>query len=318
MPPGPEQARRGRKRAPRTRQRGQRHPACDDKHVIPPRDENGRRAGLRNPIAPGSGCVTGRLARADDSSVSFYRQATRAVITGKPNRQPFPDLRERTEERNLAGRKTPTRQRATTDSREFDPDVVPLDLHGKTRLLDPRIEGVSSGRHVELPSVPGAGHDAARESPSPNGPPACGQIPSRAIEVAVDIEERDDPPAGRQFAQLFRAATSPSDATLCHSAMSEPVRWPLKAVFDLVLPRHIRAASFRRRLRHVRRSAARFRRPVRAAAACSSLRGARSSSGDGPRNIAPGARRIAFSSAVGEPLRDLADRVRPRVLLACR
>ena len=106
------------------------------------------------------------MPRAGVSSVIFYRQAVRAVITGKSNWRPFPDLRDTTTVtagEKAAGRSQVTRRlvHKVERLREFDPHIVSLDLHGEARLLDARSEGVPPGRHVELPSVPRTGHDAA-------------------------------------------------------------------------------------------------------------------------------------------------------------
>jgi hypothetical protein len=73
----------------------QRHPACDDKHVIPleKTEPNGCGPNVRISIAPGSDWSSAD-GPAGASSFFYYRQLKRAVITGKPNWQPFPDLRD--------------------------------------------------------------------------------------------------------------------------------------------------------------------------------------------------------------------------------
>jgi hypothetical protein len=86
---------------------------------------------------------------------SYYRQGTRAVITGKPNRQLLPDLRGVPKSESGRVENSPEK----LGSGEFDPNLVPLDFHRKTSLFDARIEGVTSRGDIKLPSMPGACHD---------------------------------------------------------------------------------------------------------------------------------------------------------------
>ena len=71
-----------------------------------------------------------------------------------------------------------------------------------TRDADARILDERAGRHVELPAVPGAGHDRVSQ-------PALGERPALmqaetidGVEGAAEIEEGDPPPVDGYLAAL--------------------------------------------------------------------------------------------------------------------
>ncbi len=81
----------------------------------------------------------------------------------------------------------------------MDPNRVLFDFDFKLRLADARVEAVLAGGDVVLPAVPGTGDDTAGDgSFGDRAALMCTQA-VESVEVAVEIEQRDDATSDREF-----------------------------------------------------------------------------------------------------------------------
>ena len=84
-------------------------------------------------------------------------------------------------------------------SGQLDVDVVSLDPHRKRGVDKTCVQTMLACRHVELPAVPGAGDDAARQAALPQGTASMRANPVHRVKRPVHIKECDHPAAGGQF-----------------------------------------------------------------------------------------------------------------------
>jgi hypothetical protein len=91
--------------------------------------------------------------------------------------------------------------------RDFNPHAAVLDLRREPRLHNVSIQPMLAARHVELPAMPGASHDASVKFSFAQRPALMGTHAIQRKELAVHVKQRDDAITDNRFQRAARQAS---------------------------------------------------------------------------------------------------------------
>jgi hypothetical protein len=85
------------------------------------------------------------------------------------------------------------------DSGKLDKNIIPFQLYGKPLMLKICIQAMPPRGDIELPAVPGAGHDVSPKDPITERPARVRANAVQGVKRAIHVKERHHPPARSQF-----------------------------------------------------------------------------------------------------------------------